>query len=98
MGSDTTLSASTVQPKIALGMGLLADDWTPDLPLRAKRLGAELLVLYVDILGTPQGGMAEREGLEVWCFTANDVGMVAACAAMGVTGIITDRPDLIRTR
>jgi glycerophosphoryl diester phosphodiesterase len=40
----------------------------------------------------------EAQGLEVWCYTANDVGMVAACAAMGVTGIITDRPDLIRTR
>ena len=63
-----------------------------------KRLGAELLVLNVDILGTGQVGAAEREGLEVWCYTANDVGMVAACAAMGVTGIITDRPDLIRTR
>jgi glycerophosphoryl diester phosphodiesterase len=81
-----------------VGVGLLAEEWSPELPRRAKRLGAERLVLSVDILGTPQVGAAEKEGLEVWCYTANDVGMVAACAAMGVTGIITDRPDLIRTR
>jgi glycerophosphoryl diester phosphodiesterase len=95
-----------------LQLGILADNWTEDLPRRARQLapyapagpdaegGASngLLCLSVEILGTIQVAAAEAQGLEVWCFTANDVGMVAACAAMGVTGIITDKPDLIRTR
>jgi len=84
-----------------LSLGLLSDAWTADLPARAAALspaGDGLLCLNVDVLGTPQVQAAEAQGLEVWCFTANDVGMVAACAAMGVSGIITDRPDLIRTR
>lgn len=86
-----------------LQLGLLADDWSADLPIKARNLAAGgglggVLVLNVDVLGTTQVSACEAQGLEVWCFTANDVGMVAACAAMGVTGIITDRPDLIRTR
>ena len=81
-----------------LAIGLLADHWTGDIPARARNLAAELVCLNVDILGPGQVAACEAHGLEVWCFTANDVGMVAACAAMGVTGIITDRPDLIRTR
>lgn len=60
--------------------------------------GGGVLCLNVDCLGTAQVAAAEARGLEVWCFTANDVGMVAACAAMGVSGIITDKPDLIRAR
>ena len=84
-----------------LSLGLLSDAWSPDLPARAAALSPNddgLICLNVDILGTPQVQASEAQGLEVWCFTANDVGMVAACAAMGVSGIITDRPDLIRTR
>jgi glycerophosphoryl diester phosphodiesterase len=87
-----------------LALGLLADAWSADLPARARQLAASgsgadtVLCLNVDVLGGPQVAAAAAQGLEVWCFTANDVGMVAACAAMGVTGIITDRPDLIRTR
>ena len=79
-------------------IGLLADVWQKDLPRRAGNLAAEVLCLNTDILGTTEVAAIESQGLEVWCYTANDVGMVAACAAMGVTGIITDRPDLIRTR
>ena len=81
-----------------VGIGLLAEHWHPDLPARAQALAADVLCLSVDILGTQILATADAQGLEVWCYTANDVGMVAACAAMGVTGIITDRPDLIRTR
>jgi glycerophosphoryl diester phosphodiesterase len=81
-----------------VGIGLLAENWHGDLPERARGLAADVLCLNVDILGTQQIAAADAQGLEVWCYTANDVGMVAACAAMGVTGIITDRPDLIRTR
>jgi glycerophosphoryl diester phosphodiesterase len=79
-------------------LGLLAERWKPDLPEAARDLDAELMVVHTDILTPAAVGACEARGLEVWCFTANDVGMVAACAALGVTGIITDRPDLIRVR
>jgi glycerophosphoryl diester phosphodiesterase len=81
-----------------LALGLLAESWSQELPSRARYLAAELVCLNVDALGTPQVVACEAQGLEVWCYTANDVGMVAACAAMGVTGVVTNRPDLIRTR
>ena len=81
-----------------LALGLLAEQWTIELPGIAERAGAEILGLHTEIIGTTQVAAAEAKRLEVWAFTANDVGMVAACAAMGVTGIITDRPDLIRAR
>jgi glycerophosphoryl diester phosphodiesterase len=81
-----------------LSLGVLAEEWKNDLPGVAERLGAEVLGLHTEIIGTTQVAAAQAKRLEVWAFTANDVGMVAACAAMGVTGIITDRPDLIRAR
>jgi glycerophosphoryl diester phosphodiesterase len=79
-------------------LGLLAEQWNNDLPGIAAQVDAEVLGLHTEIIGTTQVAAAEAKRLEVWAFTANDVGMVAACAAMGVTGIITDRPDLIRAR
>ena len=81
-----------------LSLGILSESWTADLPKRARDAAAQIVCLNVDALGTTQVAACETQGLEVWCYTANDVGMVAASAAMGVTGIITDRPDLIRTR
>ncbi len=84
-----------------LPIGLLSESWSSDLPDRANALSSPsggYLVLCADNLAPHQIAAAEARGLEVWCYTANDVGMVAACAAMGVTGIITDRPDLIRSR
>lgn len=79
-------------------LGLLTERWSLDLPEAARRLDAELMVVHTDVLTPAVVGACQARGLEVWCFTANDVGMVAACAALGVTGIITDRPDLIRVR
>jgi glycerophosphoryl diester phosphodiesterase len=81
-----------------VSLGLLVDSWRHDVPERAKNLAAEVVCVNIDCLGTNEVAAIQSKGLEVWCYTANDVGMVAACAAMGVTGIITDRPDLIRTR
>jgi glycerophosphoryl diester phosphodiesterase len=79
-------------------LGLLSEQWSEGLPEAARGVGAEVLGLAVEAVGPGQVAASEGFGLELWCFTANDVGMVAACAAMGVTGIVTDRPDLIRTR
>ena len=81
-------------PRISLG--LLAEEWTPGLVEQALGVDASYLVISTDMLGPERIADVEAAGLEVWAYTANDVGTVAACAAMGVTGIITDRPDLIR--
>ncbi|MCL2647163.1 MAG: hypothetical protein FWD61_09175 [Phycisphaerales bacterium] len=79
-------------------LGLLAQRWYENLPDLARGLDAEALLLHTDILGTSQVAAATARGLETWAWTVNDIGVVAASAAMGVTGIITDQPDLIRTR
>lgn len=79
-----------------LPLGLLADQWMPDLPEQARQLDAAVLGLSVESLSLQRVAAADDAGLEVWSYTANDIGLVAACAAMGVSGVITDRPDLIR--
>lgn len=81
-----------------LKIGLLLDEWSHDPLRRAKEMGATTLVANVQCLALERVAAAHAAGLKVWCFTANDVGLVAAMAAMGVEGIITDYPDLIRSQ
>lgn len=79
-------------------LGVLAQHWTDNLPKIAKTLAADVLILHTDAVGAARVSTAQSHGLETWCYTPNDPGLVAACAAIGVTGIITDKPDLIRNR
>ncbi len=79
-------------------IGLLADVWTTDLPQRCVQTGAGIIVADTEILSLERVGQIRSAGLAVWTYTVNDAGTVAACAAMGVTGVITDYPDLIRSR
>jgi len=78
--------------------GLVSHEWTDDLPERCIDLGCELLILSVDNISLDRILTIDRAGLELWCFTVNDIGLVAACAAMGVSGIITDDPGLVRRK
>jgi glycerophosphoryl diester phosphodiesterase len=81
-------------PKISLG--LLVEEWSPTLIDTALGVDASHLILDTALLGPERIADIESAGLEVWTYTANDVATIAACASLGVTGIITDRPDLIR--
>lgn len=78
--------------------GLLADQWTDDLPDRCRQLDCPLLVLNVESIALERIQTVDQSGLELWCFTVNDIGLVAACAAMGVSGLITDNPALVRRK
>lgn len=82
----------------ALALGLLTADYGPATLAQTTAVDADYLVLSTGALGPQKIADAKAAGLEVWAFTANDVGMMAACAALGVVGIITDRPDLIRRK
>lgn len=84
-----------VLPNICIGM--LADVWTADLPQRCVKGGARIIAADIEILTLERVGQARNAGLDVWTYTVNDAGTIAACAALGVTGVITDYPDLIRT-
>jgi len=77
-------------------IGLLSEDWPVGLVERAVGLGAEVLAINVGVMQLDRIIEAQAAGLELWCYTANDIGLVAACAAMGARGIITDRPELVR--
>ena len=95
---DAEWLAPVKQADRRLRIGLLADQWDVGLPEQACQLGAAVLILAVEIMALSRIEAAQDAGLEVWTYTANDAGLVAACAAMGATGIITNRPDLIRTK
>src|SRR5271170_2377398 len=79
-------------------LGFSSEVWREDLPAQCRHLGAQILVLDVAAVCTDNVTAAHRLGREVWCYTINDPGAVAACSAMGVRGIITDHPNLIRRR
>ncbi|MEI8198048.1 MAG: glycerophosphodiester phosphodiesterase family protein, partial [Phycisphaerae bacterium] len=81
-----------------LPLGLLADEWTEDLPQRARNLDAGVVVLNVEALAPERVLAVQNSGLLAWCFTGNDVGRVRACAALGVRGIVPKRPGLFRDR
>ncbi len=77
-------------------LGLLSDGWQSDLPQRCATLEAGILALNTAILSIERIKSAREKHLRVWTYTPNDAGSVAACAAIGVEGIITDHPELIR--
>ena len=77
-------------------IGLLSDGWQPDLPDICSTLGASILGLNTGVLNVERIKSARERHLRVWTYTPNDAGSVAACAAIGVEGIITDHPELIR--
>lgn len=78
--------------------GLIADEWTDDLTERCQKLDAPLLILNVENIALERIQAVDQAGLELWCYTVNDIGLVAACAAMGVPGLITDDPGLVRQK
>jgi glycerophosphoryl diester phosphodiesterase len=80
----------------SIAMGLLSDGWQPDLPDICASLGAGILALDTGVLNLERIKSARERQLRVWTYTPNDAGSVAACAAIGVEGIITDHPELIR--
>ncbi len=77
-------------------IGLLSDQWRPDLPRTCRALGAGILALDTGVLNAERIKAAHENHLRIWTYTPNDAGSIAACAAIGVEGIITDHPELIR--
>ncbi len=78
-------------------IGLLSDGWTPELPKICNAMGAGILAMETGILNLERIKSAQEHHLRIWTYTPNDAGSVAACAALGVEGIITDHPELIRS-
>ena len=37
----------------------------------------------------------KEHGIDVWCFTVNSIGRLSAIASMGVSGLITDYPNML---
>ena len=79
-------------------IGLLSDAWQPELPDICATIGAGILGLNTGVLNMERIKSARERHLRVWTYTPNDAGSVAACAAIGVEGIITDHPELIRPK
>ncbi|MGC9261328.1 MAG: glycerophosphodiester phosphodiesterase [Phycisphaerae bacterium] len=92
--SDILQAIHRLLPRTA--MGLLRDEWTPELPQLCATLGAEILALDTGVLTVETVSAAQKRHLRVWTYAPNDAGTIAACTAIGVEGIITDHPELIR--
>ncbi len=81
-----------------LHLAVHAQQWSGDLLATCRRLAASVVVLNVTAVNVDHVRAARQANLEVWVYTVNDVGLLAACAAMGVRGVITDQPDLVRRK
>ena len=92
----TLLAQRRVMPHLRIG--LLSERWARNLPELCTRLKADILAMDTGIVSLERVGQARHAELDVWAYTVNDAGTIAGCAAMGVRGIITDYPDLIRSR
>lgn len=93
-------------PKLVTSMGpgsvaaLWADGWVPLLPLRALARGAMAQVPVeqsgLTIVDKPFVRAAERAGVEVHVWTIDDPAEMRRLLDLGVHGLVSDRPDLLR--
>ena len=94
-GSDDNIGVGKPGPSAWLG-GLDADDFGGSVPKLVKAVGAPVWSPnYLD-LRAPMVGEAHALGLLVIPWTANEPAEMARLIDMGIDGLISDRPDLLR--
>ncbi|MGQ9628495.1 MAG: glycerophosphodiester phosphodiesterase, partial [Anaerolineae bacterium] len=66
------------------------------MPLRVRLLAeeADVAALYYKVLSPPVVEIAHSRGVEVYAWTVNDRPTLQRMVAMGVDGLVSDRPDL----
>lgn len=76
----------------------LIENWSPKTLRECKDAGCTGVVMRFDQWALDRAVMAKDVLPHAWAYDVNDPGAVAACGAMGIDGVITDYPDLVRAR
>lgn len=96
-----SFDASTLAPlpKLDPGimMGLLADKSQPDLAKVATELGARQICPRANLITRELVDRAHAVDLQVVAWTVNDPDQMRSLIQTGVDGIMTDRPDRLRS-
>lgn len=64
------------------------------LPLLQK-VGCDLIIIDENTISRDLVAGYKEHGIDVWCFTVNSIGRLSAIAGMGVSGLITDYPNML---
>lgn len=99
---DTQRYTFTSFDKRALGLakqmapgfrrGLVSDKRFVDNIASARRLGCSLLVYHYKVLSQRQISRAQESGLEVSCYTVNDLAEIKKLRGWDIDSVITDHP------
>jgi glycerophosphoryl diester phosphodiesterase len=77
-------------------MGLLVEEFRPDMIEATLGVGARQLCLRTDLITKELVEQAHKSDLQVVAWTANNLGAMRGALAAGVDGIMTDLPDRLR--
>lgn len=92
--AETLAAVAATAP--GLPLGLLTRRWHPDLPRRARMLGAVSLHCRHERLDAGRCRVVKRHGLFLVAYTVNFPARARVLFLQGVDSIITDRPDAMK--
>ncbi len=98
MSFDENILASLRAENRKVVLFQLLDSWSPKMIRSARAAGITGVVMKFDQCALDRAMMAKELMPHVWAYDVNDPGAAAACGAMGLDGVITDFPDIVRAR
>lgn len=98
MSFDSDILQSIRDQSRDLTLFQLVDNWSSSTLRNCKAAGCSGLVMPFDRWALDRAVMAKEVLPHAWAYNVNDPGAAAACGAMGIDGVITDYPDLVRAR
>ncbi|MGC8561246.1 MAG: glycerophosphodiester phosphodiesterase [Phycisphaerae bacterium] len=98
MSFDENILASLRAENRKVVLFQLLDRWSPKVIRSCRSAGITGVVMKFDQWALDRAMMAKELMPHVWAYDVNDPGAAAACGAMGLDGVITDFPDIVRAR
>ncbi len=98
MSFNTAILQSMRRENRNITLFQLIENWSPKTLRECKDAGCTGVVMKFDQWALDRAVMAKDVLPHAWAYDVNDPGAAAACGAMGIDGVITDYPDLVRAR
>ena len=98
MSFDENILASLRTENRKVVLFQLLDSWSPKIIRSCRAVGITGVVMKFDQWALDRAMMAKELMPQVWAYDVNDPGAAAACGAMGLDGVVTDFPDIVRAR